>query len=914
MERSTKLKYGIGILLFLILIFSIIAAVLAYFLFFTSQAQAFDGRPVVLVHKPLNNAQIPLGERVFVHATARAEDGIQRVELWVDNQLVESKESPLSASQNPLVLAAGWTPATLGRHIIVVRGISAGGVQGQATIYVFVVEPEPEIGSHTVGEGETFESIAGDYGISEDELQDLNSDLDTDRIEEGDSVDVPGGGAGPGGPDRADDEPPDGEDASSGDDDASPEGDGGDEVPPDPHAGDPSDPEDLTGHFDIDEIIDISDPEDLTGHFDIDEIIDIVDGEDSVQLVVEVLALATDSAYEGVHCFAAFAGGSHQRYPEGDGSFAPLTGESWEVASMLSGTAAPIISWYPDREFEIDITCVGISAGGTEAVDLGNLLITVMSVAWDGVTRRAVSDGEEGHFTIDYRVSYWLPEEVGDRDVDPNMTIPTNVQVAPDTHRLTWDYPIDVREPPISGFIIYMNGNLIWTVGAGYAAPSLPPEWFPLPCGESYAFEVSAYRNELPAGPQSYPSDPAVIAGPELDSPGCEREVVIDFVTLTTYDLGRDEVNEQGDMGPIYGTFYTNDETISFDETYCAVRCEEWHLNHNSEVNIDYELQWLSGQTSRLYVHIPEGEALVLGYDIADFDRGINNDDDPVCSGWTIIRSDTLDELIVGDIMSDNYLLVEPYAGEIVSDNGRCSVSFRIRLSPESLIGGPGAGLLMPRLVVEDITLESGDTTHPAIHVRNDGDASWTGGDLTIDVTNRAGEPYGRFTWSKSMLIAPGETVSLTNPGLHPEPPLDICVLLDPDNQMLKPERPEGAGAHYVFPFCADVPDLRIIDAQYDSAHYAFTMTVENASDNPIVSCDIEWVIEFTDGTPMWTVSKMDASIRPWGTIDITWTEVVLAPFPHQKFLNGYTVVVDPRNQIAEEDEDNNRYTVPASD
>jgi hypothetical protein len=156
----------------------------------------------------------------------------------------------------------------------------------------------------------------------------------------------------------------------------------------------------------------------------------------------------------------------------------------------------------------------------------------------------------------------------------------------------------------------------------------------------------------------------------------------------------------------------------------------------------------------------------------------------------------------------------------------------------------------MPRLVVEDITLAagSGDSSdnHPVIHIRNDGDASWTGGDLTIEVTNHAGEPYGRFTWS-DMLIAPGETKRLVDPGLRPEPPLDICVLLDPDIQMLELERPEGVG--YVFvPFCADVPDLRIIDAQYDSDRERFTMTVENASDTPIEGRDIEWVIEFTDG------------------------------------------------------------------
>ena len=650
-----------------------------------------------------------------------------------------------------------------------------------------------------------------------------------------------------------------------------------DDDPPDPHAGDPSEPGILP------------------------DLVDIVDGEDSVQLLVEVLALATDSAYEGVHCFAAFAGGTHQRYPEDDGSFATLTGESWEVASMLSGPAAPIISWSPDQAFEIDITCVGISAGGTEAVDLGNLLITVMPIAWDGVIRRAVSPGEEGHFTLDYRVSYALQEAFGDKEIDPNMASPTNVHTVyvwggSGGLGLSWDYTPNPEEPPISGFIIYMNGNLMWTVAADQLFTNLPPEWLRPPCGESYAFEVSAYRNELPDGPESYPSEPpAVIAGPEPGAAGCEREVIVVFDKLTTYELAGDGRYDPGDMGPVYGNFYAGDQNRHFDgRCERGSICSETSLNNNSQYDINAILSYTSGLSSVIYVTVPEGEGLEIGYDITDADTGRNNADDPVCGGGFTRQYDLLDE---------------PYEGEIMSDNRRCSVSYRMLLSPESPVGEPGAGPPLPWLVVEDITLAAGSTTHPEIRVRNDGDASWPA-DLTIEVTNRAGEPYGRFTWS-DLLIAPGATVSLTNPGLRPEQPLDICVLLDPDDQVL--ERPESTGAAYHHPVCTDLPDLHIIDAEYNRAWSQLNVTVENASDIPVEGRDIEMFMEFVDGGVLRPVAWPDVSIRPWGTMDIAWAGIQITPDVRQSMLGGYTLIVDPRNQIAEEDEDNNRYTVPGS-
>ena len=871
MERSTKLKYGIGILLLLILILAIIAAFLAYFLFFSQPAAAFEGRPLVLIHTPLNNTQVPLGERVFIHATARAEDGIQRVELWVDSKLVNVRESPLSASQNPLVLASGWTPVTTGRHIVVVKGVSVEGAIGQATIYVVAVEPEPAVETHTVGEGETFESIAEEFGVQEDELEDLNPDLDPESIEEGDDINVPGGGDIPGGGDVV----PDG----GGGDVPAPEG-GGDDVPsgddgepPDPHPDGSSEPEDLSG------------------------LIDIVEDEDAVQILVEILALQTDSAYEGVHCFAAFGGGTHQRYP-GDGSFATLSGVSWEVASMLSGPAALHFGWPPDQTFEMDVNCVGITGGGTESVDLGNLFITALPISWDGVTRRAVSSGEEGNFTLDYRVSYAFAEAHGDKEIDPNMASPTNLRLdyTPGVAGagLAWDYTPNPEEPPITGFIIYMNGNLMWTVGADQTETSLPYEWMRPACGLMYSFEVSAYRNELPEGPESYPAAPPVlIAGPEPGSPDCQKRVIVSFETLTTNDLGGDGDTDPGDMGPVYGDFYAGDQNLHFDGRCSSGSiCTETSFNHYSEYDIEAILSYTAGLSSIVEVAVPEGEELVIGYDLTDDDT--NNPDDPICDGFMVIAQNQLDE---------------PNEYGIESDNRRCSVKIKTMLSPESRVGQPGEVPPLPWLVVEDIYLNPGSSV-PWIDIRNDGDATWQFQDITIEATSQDGESYGQFTFPGRM-IAPRETTTYYDEALSPSPPLDLCVLLDPNDEVF--ERGEATGALVHHPVCAEVPDLRIIDAHYDEGFNQLFVTVENASDTPLENSAVEMFMRMNDGLGLRPAAWLDVSIPPWATTDFVWTELYITPDIRQSMLTGYTLEVDPRNQVAEEDDGNNSYSVPVA-
>ena len=68
----------------------ILAAGLYYF---NVRARAFNLRPLVLIHAPINRDQVNVGDGVLVHATARENTGLRRIELWADGQLIDARDS-----------------------------------------------------------------------------------------------------------------------------------------------------------------------------------------------------------------------------------------------------------------------------------------------------------------------------------------------------------------------------------------------------------------------------------------------------------------------------------------------------------------------------------------------------------------------------------------------------------------------------------------------------------------------------------------------------------------------------------------------------------------------------------------------------------------------------------------------------
>ena len=100
--------------------------------------------PQILIHNPVNLEEFATGEGAFVHATARSEQGVSRVELWADGEFIYAQEAPESGAGSPIVLHTYWQPNGLGLHEIVVRAYDADEVEGIASILVVAEESTGE--------------------------------------------------------------------------------------------------------------------------------------------------------------------------------------------------------------------------------------------------------------------------------------------------------------------------------------------------------------------------------------------------------------------------------------------------------------------------------------------------------------------------------------------------------------------------------------------------------------------------------------------------------------------------------------------------------------------------------------------------------------------------------------------------
>jgi LysM repeat protein len=855
-----------------LVIICLILGLLGYTLYRNQRERALTNRPLVFIHAPLNRDQITLGQSVLAHATARAQNGVSRIELWADGTFVAARESPGMGSATTLPLVADWEPQTLGPHVLLVRAFSADGVRGQSTVAIEVVVPEAEaeerapLEARLVRDEETLEEIAEEEGIDLEELEELNPGLDSDDLQPGDVVVVPGEEAPPGGGPPADEGAP-----PSGEAELPPE----DGEPPVPDVLPPGSTEGLLGMWGFVPFFETA--------------------EESVSLRVEALALETGGAYESLHCYVGVGEDDPHWYPDTDGdqttdeSFASLGDGGWDVAAHLSDSTALVVAWPGDEPLPVDITCVGVVGGAIDAVDLGQVLITARPEAWDGLTRRAVAASDEGSFTLDYRVSRVEAETRGHPIfLDPSMTPPTNLRMGFWT--LHWDYEPREDEEPIHGFRVYLNDTLQWVEPPDARYSTLPYEWLSPPCGVTYNFTVTAFRYGYPDGPESRPSNVVPVSTGEPGSEACDRTLIVRLETLSTEYLERD-------MGAMYGSLYVNDQVIAIDGRCDGPGiCGEVGLYADWEYDINALTDYLAfGAPARFVVNVPLGEQLVIGYDISAEGEG------RVCAGETWYEGEELDRAHSGGIVSER---PSGYPN-------RCRMTYTVRPAFGSPTGEAGGPPPLPMLMVENLTVKE-STGQLQIHVRNVGAATWPGKDLDVAVTWPDGSGIGAYTWPE-LVLQPGERAILEHPDLvpGPHPPLGACVLLDPGNAV--PEEDDYSLGWTRGRYCRPLPDLTITDVQYDSDGERLLVTVENVGEGSVEHRNLGLQINLADGRYFAAPAEWwaDVSIEPRQAIVMVWEHI--GPEQRALMMGGYTAVIDPNNDIAEESGTNNAYAVRAA-
>ena len=111
----------------------------------------------------------------------------------VNNILLSSQKTPQRSNSQTLALSTGWFPQFPGKHIIFARAISNDGIESQASMQVEVTGDGTGVLTHQVQQGETLETIANAYGVTEDQIRESNGGFGDDGVQPGDEVIVPSG-------------------------------------------------------------------------------------------------------------------------------------------------------------------------------------------------------------------------------------------------------------------------------------------------------------------------------------------------------------------------------------------------------------------------------------------------------------------------------------------------------------------------------------------------------------------------------------------------------------------------------------------------------------------------------------------------------------------------------------------------
>ncbi len=878
MEKQRSKAWLLVVLVAIITICMVIAALF----YFVQRAFSYNSRPLVLIHNPLNRDEFTTGQGVFVHATGRSNRGVTHFELWADDVLL-AQQDVADQPATPVVLTADWVPTTTGSHLIVARAVSTDGISGQASVGVVVVENNEMGGTiHIADEDETLASIAEDYGTTPDVLEDANPDLAAEGPAPGDEVRIP------------EEEP-----SASGEEPPAPEGEGEEaEEPPAPEVESPSAAFDLIGEVFF-RLFPGPEPE-------------------RIGLQVEVLELTTGSVMEGLHCYIGLAGNAPLWYPDADGdqatdeSFVSLGGDGtvigWDVEPYLMGDSAPIIFWPETDAIPFEIACVGVTDGGTQALDLGRMEIDIPPEEWNGTPRSGGASGVDGSFEFQYRVN-----SVGDRPrnvpmyLDVDMTPPTNARMDDRRISLRWDYNPPEEEEAIDGFRIYLNGNLQWVEPPDSLEASLPYEWFHPSCGTRYNFTVTAFRYGFPDGPESFPA----LAFVETPAENCTREIQITFLTLETFDLGGDGHHEDrhGDVGPPYGYFFANERQISFDARPSGSGGGSLDMPNGLTHNTTYDLMSMSADSSwrfsgmpAIVADVPSGGSFQFGFHIMDEDTGRCNHsgdpgcDDLICEGISFIYNDCA----TGEL--DRF-----HEGALTSDDDRCRVTYTFGPAFGSPVGSGVEGYEpLPWLNVEKIEMDE-ESGQMQVHVRNTGTAAWPWRDLDIEVQTRDGEVIDTFTWPEYVLEA-GQRDVLEFSELRLDAPYDACVVIDPSDEVI--EQYERTGALYHNPVCPPLPDLEITQVSFDpTSGGRLRVTVRNVGDHPLVNRTLAFETLLPDGTTLYIAgSYPHISVEPREERFFEFGGV--SESVRERMRGGYSVVVNPDAAIAETNLENNTFTV----
>jgi uncharacterized protein YgiM (DUF1202 family) len=99
--------------------------------------------PVVVIDSPASGARVPTGQELLIQSTATDDNLVQRIELYINSELIADDPSPVSEGQATFTVVQRWVPVQPGQALVEVYAYNAADVRSEVASIVLEVEGEP---------------------------------------------------------------------------------------------------------------------------------------------------------------------------------------------------------------------------------------------------------------------------------------------------------------------------------------------------------------------------------------------------------------------------------------------------------------------------------------------------------------------------------------------------------------------------------------------------------------------------------------------------------------------------------------------------------------------------------------------------------------------------------------------------
>ena len=345
---------------------------------------------------------------------------------------------------------------------------------------------------------------------------------------------------------------------------------------------------------------------------------------------------------------------------------------------------------------------------------------------------------------------------------------------------------------------------------------------------------------------------------------------------------------------PVAGSFFGNDKSVEFsnitlvpDQTYAIS-----------------ELVGSDGSSHFVY-EAREDEYLRVGFDLIDSDNGSS---ELLCTN-SIFHDNSYNRLM-------GYGYFEDILYSLDEDGRRCQVHYTIQPMAGSAFGLDIEGSIpLPWI---DVSCLRVDPTNGFVQVdgKNSGSAEWSNHKLWLGIFNREGDRRFGY-YSEEIFLDIGQEKTITN-NVAVCNIANVCIVVDPDDIVLELNENTGALYHATMQYCLPLPDLWIQETQYNVDENKLRINIRNQGDrssnigpsNQIDLYDVVLRLEPKVGIPYFYSLPHQFGHDLLDHNDSAWVEWTLRPGQRERLLDGYTITLNPDDEIVEIDETNNTYHI----